>query len=140
MIPNKAVIGFLGFAAIGWIGFIVLGSQKIVSQLVPEVCPAPKTNTSYVFVQHCWLADYSYLNELSQFSGWNIVKKCRRFTTNYDLLGKITTSTSSVVTQIGPIEDYRLADSALSTITEKVNLKKCNPDTTDKPFMINKQY
>ena len=138
MRQSKSFISFVGFAAIGWIGFIVLGSQKIVSQLVPEVCPAPKTNTSYVFVQHRWLADYSYLNELSQFSGWNIVKKCRRFTTNYDLSGKITTSTSSVVTQIGPFTDADNPHSALKEIAENVYVNRCKPDLTDNPIMMNK--
>jgi hypothetical protein len=59
---------------------------------------------------------------------------------DYDPVKKVFIEKSSVVTQISPIEDHRLAEFALTTITEKVNLKKCNHDTTNKPFMINKQY
>ncbi|MGB3206884.1 MAG: hypothetical protein WBB28_18020 [Crinalium sp.] len=135
---NRIPVRILVFTAIGWIGFIVLGSQKIASQLVPEVCPAKTADTYVVFVKHRWGVDYSYLNKLSQLHRWNIIEKCTWVTPSSEVSGKTYPSTSSVVTQIGPFTDADNPHSAFKEIAENVYVNRCKPDLTDNPIMMNK--
>ncbi|WP_041227126.1 hypothetical protein [Crinalium epipsammum] len=74
----------------------------IISQLIPEACPAKRANTYALFVQHRWLADYSYLNELSQLRSWNIVKKCKLLAPTRDISGRTLPPTTLIGTYIGP--------------------------------------
>ncbi len=136
MIPNKAVIGILGFAAIGWIGFLSMTLPGLTSQLFPEYCPAKTANTYALFVQHRREVDYSYLNELSHLRSWNVVKRCKLPTTSYDPSSQIMSQTTLIGTYIGPFSDINKANTALGEISEKVKLNRCTSDTTDNPFIV----
>ncbi len=136
MNEQRFPIWFLGFAMIGWLGFIGLGVPELVSQLLPKACPTNRSNNYAVFVPHYWGLDYDNLKNLSKIHYWNVTDKCLTISNVSGNIGKNINPTGVVGTYIGPFLDYSEASFVLQEINSQVSRKGCNFDNDKVPFII----